>query len=306
MLNNKLSLIILAVVSVLATGCTNKNDKNTVLWGKTDTYDPFLWKKQTPDTLKQTLCFDFNDDAVKYMSAPLKLGIFEKDEDGHLSQVKSSEMELFVNGKPVEGNIICVNASEKEVEVGVVFNTAAEDKIHYWYIKSIDTTGLDRINDRDTYGNDEAVMEIKLQKHHVMNPLAKGLMWLGIIILAALILWFMMLKKMIFPTFRVTRLQLVGPEPYCSQLKIKGYRKCILSASPKKQNWLNRVFTGAIKYETNPIWSAPIELKPRDKKSVRIYPDKTTYMVDARTIKTNIDYLIVNEQTKAKTKMTIS
>lgn len=306
MLNNKLSMIILAVISMLTIGCSKENDKNTVLWGKTNTYDPFLWKKQTPDTLKQTLCFDFNDDAVKYMSSPLKLGVFEKDENGHLRQVKPDEMELFVNGKPVEGNVISVDASEKEAEIGVVFNSNAENKTHYWYIKPIDTTGLDRINDRDSYGNDEAVMEIKLQKHHVMNPLAKGLMWLGIIVLAALILWFTILKTMVFPTFRVTRLQLEGPAPYFSQLKIKGYRKCMLSASPKKQNWLDRIFTGAIKYETNPIWSTPIVIEPRNRKSVRIYPDKNTYMIDARYLNTDTDYVIVNEQTKAKTHIKIS
>ena len=306
MLKNKICLIILTVVSIFTVSCTKEDNKNVVLWGKTNTYDPFLWKKQVPDTLKQTLCFDFNDDAVRYLSAPLKLGVFKKDDNGHLRQVKTDEMELFVNGKAVEGNIISVNSSESEIEVGVVFSPNAKDKIHHWYIKPIDTAGLDRINDKDSYAQDEAIMEIKLQKRHVMNPLAEGLMWFGITVLAALILWFVVLKQIFFPTFRVTRLQLVGPEPYLSQLKIKGYRMCVLSASPQKQNWFNRVFTGAIKYEVNPMWSAPVIFEPRDKKSVRVRPDKNTYSVDARFLKTNVDYIIVNETTKTKTSMKIS
>ena len=306
MLKNKICLIILTVVSIFTVSCTKEDNKNVVLWGKTNTYDPFLWKKQVPDTLKQTLCFDFNDDAVRYLSAPLKLGVFKKDDNGHLRQVKTDEMELFVNGKAVEGNIISVNSSESEIEVGVVFSPNAKDKIHHWYIKPIDTAGLDRINDKDSYAQDEAIMEIKLQKRHVMNPLAEGLMWFGITVLAALILWFVVLKQIFFPTFRVTRLQLVGPEPYLSQLKIKGYRMCVLSASPQKQNWFNRVFTGAIKYEVNPMWSAPVIFEPRDKKSVRVRPDKNTYSVDARFLKTNVDYIIVNETTKTKTTMKIS
>ena len=306
MLRNKLFLLILTVISIVTVSCNKVNVENAVLWGKTNTYDPFLWKKQVPDTLKQTLCFDFNDDAVRYLSTPLKLGVFKKDDNGHLRQVKKDEMELFVNGKAVEGNTISVNSSESEIEVGVVFSPNAKDKIHHWYIKPIDTAGLDRINDKDSYGQDEAIMEIKLQKRHVMNPLAEGLMWFGITVLAALILWFVVLKQIFFPTFRVTRLQLVGPEPYLSQLKIKGYRMCILSASPQKQNWFNRVFTGAIKYEVNPMWSAPVIFEPRDKKSVRVRPDKNTYSVDARILKTNVDYVIVNETTKTKTTMKIS
>ena len=306
MLKNKICLIILTVVSIFTVSCTKVDNKNAVLWGKTNTYDPFLWKKQVPDTLKQTLCFDFNDDAVRYLSAPLKLGVFKKDDNGHLRQVKTDEMELFVNGKAVEGNIISVKSTESEIEVGVVFRPNAKDKIHHWYIKPIDTAGLDRINDKDSYGQDEAIMEIKLQKRHVMNPLAEGLMWFGITVLAALVLWFVVLKQIFFPTFRVTRLQLVGPEPYLSQLKIKGYRMCILSASPQKQNWFNRVFTGSIKYEVNPMWSAPVIFEPRDKKSVRVRPDKNTYSVDARFLKTNVDYIIVNETTKTKTTMKIS
>ena len=306
MLRNKLFLLILTVISIVTVSCNKVNVENAVLWGKTNTYDPFLWKKQVPDTLKQTLCFDFNDDAVRYLSTPLKLGVFKKDDNGHLRQVKKDEMELFVNGKAVEGNTISVNSSESEIEVGVVFSPNAKDKIHHWYIKPIDTAGLDRINDKDSYGQDEAIMEIKLQKRHVMNPLAEGLMWFGITVLAALILWFVVLKQIFFPTFRVTRLQLVGPEPYLSQLKIKGYRMCILSASPQKQNWFNRVFTGAIKYEVNPMWSAPVIFEPRDKKSARIRPDKNTYSVDARILKTNVDYVIVNETTKTKTTMKIS
>lgn len=306
MLRNKILPLLFAVISVSFIGCNKGNDENVVLWGKTKTYDPFLWKKQVPDTLKQTLCFDFNDDAVKYLSAPLKLGVFKKDNNGHLRQVNTDEMELFVNGRPVEGNIISVDASESEVEVGVVFNRNAENKMHYWYIKPLDAAGLDRINDKENYGEDEAVMEIRLRKRHVMNPLAEGLMWIGIIVLAALILWFVMLKHMFFPTFRVTRLQLTGPEPYLSQLKIKGYRQCILSASPQKQNWLNKLFAGEIKYEVNPLWTAPVVFEPRDKKSIRVRPHKQTYTTDSRFLKTNVDYVIVNETTKSKTMMRVS
>ena len=54
------------------------------------------------------------------------------------------------------------------------------------------------------------------------------------------------------------------------------------------------------------MWSAPVIFEPRDKKTVRVRPDKNTYSVDARFLKTNVDYIIVNETTKTKTTMKIS
>lgn len=306
MSSNKILPIVFILVSVFFISCNKANDEKVVVWGKTNTYSPFLWKKQVPDTLKQTLCFDFNDDAMKYMSEPLLLGVFKKDADGELRRVETDEMQLFVNGQAVEGNVIRVDASQKEIEAGVVFNPDAENKMHYWYIKPIYNAGLDRINDINTNDEDEAVMEIRLRKRHVMNPLAEGLMWFGIMVLAALILWFVVFKRLFFPVFRVTRLQLTGPEPYLSQLKLKGCRQCILSANPKKQSLLNKVFVGEIKYEVNPLWTAPVVVEPRDKKSVRIRPDKNTYSTDANLLKANEDHVIVNEMTKAKTTVRIS
>ena len=307
MLSNKILPIVFSTLAFVLIGCSKSNNDDSVLWGKTNSYDPFLWKKQVPDTLKQTLCFDFNDDAQKYMSSPLTLGVFKKDNDGHLRQVQTDEMQLFVNGQSLDDNVITVNPSDKAIEVGVVFNHNAENKMHYWYIKPIDNAGLDRINDQDTYGSDDAIMEVKLRKRHVMNPLAEVLMWFGITILAALVVWFLLLKHMFFPTFRVTRLQLTGPEPYLSQLKIKNYRMCVLIGTPQKQNWFDKVFSGRIKYEINSLWTAPIVFEPRDKKSIRVRVDKNSYSTDAgRFMKTNIDYVIFNETTKAKTTMRIS
>ena len=306
MSRNNLFSVFFIVLAFVLTSCEPNDDTNSVVWGKTRTYDPFLWKKQVPDTLNQTLCFDFNDDARRYLRSPLQLGIYKKDTDGHLKRLSEDEVQLFVNHRPLKDNILTVNPTEEQIEVGMVLGRNAEEKMHYWYLKPVSTGGLDRINDLDTFGTDDAVMEIKVQKKHVMNPLAKVCMWIGFLLAAALVLWFCMLKYMFFPTFRVARLQLKDPEPYLSQLKLKGYRLCILSAEPKKQSWLNRLFTGEIKYEVNPLWTAQVVFEPRDRKSVRVCPDKLTYTTTARILKCNEDHVIVNETTNTKTTMTIS
>ena len=158
-----LSWAMMVVFALILTGCQTKHDEYSVLWGKTDTYDKFLWKEQIPDTLKQTLCFDFNDDARQYLSAPLRIGVFKKTEHGHLTPVPTSEAQLFVDGKALENNILTVQPTESEKEVGIVFSPNAENKMHYWYLKPVDTAGLDRINDQAQYGADDALMEIKLR-----------------------------------------------------------------------------------------------------------------------------------------------
>ena len=308
MLSKKILSIAFVLSAILLIGCNKDASKDTLMWGKTNSYDKFLWKEQVPDTLKRTLCFDFNDDAQNYMTSPLKLGIFKKDADGHLSQVKEDEMELFVNGAKLPGNVIEVQPTDKEIEVGVVFNPKAENKVHYWYIRPLDMGGLERINDQDAtaFGSDDAIKEIKVNKRHVMNPLAEGLMWFCIFVLAAIVLWFLILKHIIFPTFRVTRIQLSGPEPYFSQARIKGCRMCVLTAKAPHQNWFNKVFTGEIKYVVNNIWSGDVVITPRDKKSVRIAPAKGVYTTDARFFRSNDEHVIVNENTKAKTNVKIS
>ena len=109
-----LSWAMMVLFAIMLTGCQPKHDEYSVLWGKTDTYDKFLWKEQIPDTLKQTLCFDFNDDARQYLSSPLRIGVFKKTEHGHLTPVPTSEAQLFVDGKALENNILTVQPTESE------------------------------------------------------------------------------------------------------------------------------------------------------------------------------------------------
>lgn len=297
----------MALVAVLATSC-QKETESSILWGKTNTYDKFLWKKHVPDTLKQTLCFEFNEDAQQFMEDELKLGIFKKNGNNQLVQVRESEMELFANGKKVEGNIISVTSSCSELEVGIVFNDDAEDKVHYWYVKPIDNGGLERINEKSTdeMSSQDAIMEIKAQKNHVMNPLAEGLLFFIIVLVSALILWLIILKPIFFPVFKVKKLELIGPDPYINAIQIKRYRKLVLTSKNIHQSWLNQLFTGRIKYSINPLWTSDVEFVPKDKRSIRIRPDKNEYLSDTRILKTNNEYTLENIKTNNKTLMKLS
>lgn len=301
MLRSKVLYSVCILFLCLCASCTKET---STLWGETECYDDFLWVKHVPDTLKKTLCFDFNEDATNYMTKPLRLGLFKKTDKGFV-QLKGNEVELFVDGKKIENNIISVSQECNELEIGIVLNKNIQNQSHFWYIRAIDNAGLEKINDNDSATLD-VVMDIKVKKSHVMNPLAEGLILFLILLLISLLLWFVLFKPILYPVFKVNKVTLIGPEPYLNSIKIKGCRKLVLTSKNIKQTFINKIFTGEIKYSNSSIWSEDVVFEPRDKKSIRIRPDKNDYMVDARIISINNDCVLENVKHKTKTTIKIS
>lgn len=304
-------MILLAVLCplMILASCSKKDDGAApTRWGKTNYYDKFLWKKQVPDTLYRTIAFDFNDDAKNYMDGPLRLGLFKKTNSGKMLPVTDSEMEVFVDGRKCEGNVIDVQPGTDELKVGIVFRPEAENKVHHWFFRPVDDAGLERINDMDpdTFNADNAsLMEIEAEKNKVMNPLAEGSLLTTILLVAALLVWLLVLKAIFFPTFRVGKVQISDPVPYNSLKRVRGYRKMILTNKRPKQGFFDKVFAGKILYETNDLWTSEVVIEPKDKNSVRLRCPKD-FMADARVLKKNQEYTIQNMTSGTKTKIKIS
>ena len=310
MCSNRFLLLCSLSLLILLASCGKKADKGPepTRWGKEEYYDDFLWKKHVPDTLYRTIEFDFNKDARNHMDGPLRLGLFKRTGSGKMLPVTESEMEVFVDGQNCPNNIIDVEPGTDQLKVGIVFNPNAENKVHHWFFRAVDDGGLDRINDMDpeTYNNDNAsLMDIEVEKHKIMNPLKEGILIVSFILLAALVVWLLVLKRLFFPVFRVGKVLLTDPVPYNSMKRVKGYRKMILTHSKDKQNALNRFFTGKIQFEVNPMWTSDVVIEPKDKTSVRLRCPKD-YMADARVLKTNQEYTIQNMNIGTKTKIKIS
>lgn len=308
MLSNRL-IIVLVIPSLLLCACKKEDDKNAAtLWGKENYYKDFLWKKYIPDTLFREIAFDFNDDARNYMSEPLQLGLFKKTGSGKMLPVMENEMEVFVDGDQCVNNVISIAPGTDKIKVGIVFNPTAENKVHHWFFKPIDDGGLERINDMDadSFNNPESsLMEIEAEKNKIMNPLAEGLMLTGIFLLGAFLVWLLILKPIFFPTFRVGKIILSDPVPYMCQKRLRGSRKLILTKNTPSQSNINKLFTGKIIYDVNPMWTTDIVIEPRDRSSVRVRTSKE-YMTDARTMKVHNEYTIQNMTTGTKTKVKIS
>jgi hypothetical protein len=219
-----------------------------------------------------------------------------------------SEMEVFVNGDKCVGNIIDVKPGTDQLKVGIVFNPKAENKVHHWFFRAVDDAGLERINDMDadTFNADNAsLMDVEVERHKIMNPLAEALLLTTILLVAALLVWLFVLKPIVFPTFRVGKILLSDPVPYNSLLRIRNYRKLILTSKSQKQKTLNKFFTGKILYEVNEIWTSDVVVEPKDKVSVRLrYPKD--FMADAHVLKKNQEYALKNMTTGNKTIIRIS
>ena len=305
-------IILLAIICplMLLVSCGKEKDQAAApaRWGKENYYNNFLWKKHVPDTLYRTIEFDFNQDAKKYMDKPLRLGLYKKTDSGKMLPVMESEMEVFVNGIKCVGNVIDVKPGTDQLKVGIVFNPKAENKVHHWFFRAVDDAGLERINDMDpdTFNADNAsLMDVEAEKHKIMNPLAEGLMLTGILLIAALLVWIIVLKPIVYPTFRVGKILLSDPVPYNSLKRLRTYRKLILTNKPQKQNAFNKFFTGKILFEVNQLWTSDVVVEPKDKTSVRLRCPKD-FMADARVLKKNQEYTIQNMTSGTKTKIRIS
>ena len=128
-------------------------------------------------------------------------------------------------------------------------------------------------------------------------------MWIGIIASALLVIWFLFIKRLAYPTFKVGRMQIT--DPYYSSLKIKGARKVILTNSPSKQSFLNKLFTGKIVYEANPIWTQPVVFES-SKGKAKLQTNKF-YSIDpyASTLIKQVEYSLTNNKTNKKIKLTV-
>ena len=281
---------------------TNKPERSLELlseetdMGKATWYDDFLfWGASDPDTLSVDLKAVFNDEARKDGSV-VQLQI--KDEN------EAKDFQLFYNGQPLSNNLIAFNAKSSNPSIlSVVFNPDAKEGKRFLKVKATAKQELDNINDQPVEKYD-----LTLRSKYVVNwnPLKTILMWLGILILAVLILWFLVVKHFIYPSIGVKTIQI--NDPYFCKVNVKGKRRVIFTNINMKQSFLNRLFTGEILYKKNEIWTSPLAFEAgAKKKTLRVMRTKD-YAFDpfTSTLKAPNDYVVENANDKTKIKLSIN
>ena len=264
--------------------------------GKASWYDSFLfWGASDLDTLNVDLKSAFNDEARKDCSiVQLQL----KEENG------VTDFQMFFNGQALSSNLITLKANDNaSSNLAIVFNPNAKEGKRYFTIKATAKQDLDNINDQPVEN-----FELKLRSQYVVNwnPLKTILMWLGILILAALLLWFLIVKHLIYPIIGVKSIQI--NEPYFAKINVKGKRRVVFTNKKMEQSLLSRIFTGEILYKKHDTWTSPLAFESgTKKKTLRVMRTKN-YVFDPFTslLKAPSDYVVENTNDKTKIKLTIN
>lgn len=300
----RISRYIYVIFTALILASCEKETDSSLLWGKTDYYENFLFYKYEAVKMTKTLCFETNEDA-KGRVGNVKLGIYKMEENGSFIPVKD-DIILYKNDSLCVDNTLLITPHDNEVKLGIEFTPNAEEGVHKWFLKILDNGNFDRINEFSV--EEEAMpllLEWKAEKNDIVNPLALGLIWMGIVILVVTLLWFLILKSIMFPTFKIGNIQFVSGSYFASK-KIRGARKLIVTSSSKKrQSALNRLFTGKIIYERNVFWTDEWELYPKGKGARLITNRKYTITPFTTSLEKQNEYQIEHLESNVKAQITL-
>lgn len=262
--------------------------------GKATWYDSFLfWGASSPDTLSVDLKAVFNEEAKKDGST-LQMAI--NDPDG------GKDFDLLYNDVFVKDGNIVLNSNDNTPSIlSIIFHPEAKEGSRYLSIKAMVKKDLDKINDEPV-----EQYQLSLRAKYVVcwNPLKTILTWLAILIIVALLLWMLLIKRLIYPLINVKTIQI--NDPYFSKVNVKGKRRVVFTNTNMQQSFLSKLFTGEILYKKNDIWTSPLVFEAgAKKKTLRVVRTKD-YVFDpyTSTLKAPNDYVV--EKTDDNTRIKIS
>ena len=292
------------VVACLFVSCGKEEVDTSMLWGETSCYPEFLFCDYEPVRMTRTICFETNEE-LKGKDWKTKFGLFKMtSDDGSYVKVEK-EVILYKNGEACPNNILEITSGDEEVELGIEFAPSAPEGVHKWFLKVVDNGGFDRINEYSTAEDSlPLLLEWKAEKRDVLNPLLKGIIFTSLAILLLLLIWFCILRRMFYPTFKIGNIQFVG-DSYFSTKRIYKTRKLVVTSSNRKQGVLNRLFTGKIVFERNDIWADEWELLPKGKSARLVAKRKYMFTPFVSSLEKQTEYQIEHIETGKKVNITL-
>lgn len=264
--------------------------------GKATWYDSFLfWGASDLDTLSVDLKAVFNDEAKKDCSM---VEFMVTDPDG------GDDFQLLYNQQLVAKGKVVISAKENEQSIlSIVYNPDAKVGKRYLKIKAKTKKELDKINDQPI---EQYELSLRSQYEVTWNPLKTFFMWLCIIVIVASLLWFLIIKRLKYPTIGVKTIQI--NDPYFSRVNVKGMRRVVFTNKTIKQGLLNRILTGQILYKRNDVWESPLAFEAGVKKKTLRVLRTAAYSFEpyTSTLEAPNDYVVENVNNQTKIKMTIN
>lgn len=264
-------------------------------------YDKFLWVKEHTDTLPMSLHLEFSQDAKADPSCHADLQFLtQENSDGQIARAI-----ILTQGDPLNGNTLRVNPRQSEV----TFDFTVENGSPYGEFPAfIRLTGntLDRVGDSMVqHGQNLNIANFTLVYEKVWNPLATVLFWIGIAILLAILLWFLCLRRIVFPKFKVSKIIIEGPGNYFISKKLKTSRKVILTSRKRSQNIISEIFTGKVIFICADHWQPEIIFEPGRRKSINAKIGSQWTITPSNLLTQDMKYKLTNISTKAQSSIEV-
>ena len=229
-----------------------------VYGGESSYYPKFLlWNAKEPDTLKINLGADWNDEA-KNAGSKIDMAIT-------CEELKDEYYKIYYNNTPSNDGKFTINSNDTNNVIKIVLDPSVNSGKYIFNIKG---TGqkLDKINDENTT---KYVNTIRIKHKVRWNPLMTILVWVGIILVAAILLWLIFFRPLFYRRFGNLQKSFFIPGMAPLTIRFKGARMVVVAAQhTKKQSRWNRFWTGKILYKTHPAFTTPITFKPTGKRQI--------------------------------------
>lgn len=187
---------------------------------------------------------------------------------------EAADFEAWLNGEPLPiGSTFDVIPGSAYV-LCVQFNHKATTGERYFNLIPVEIDAIDMINNEpaDSYEGTSLHTSYAVK----WNPLKTFLFWLGVVLLCALLIWLIVLKRILFPKIKVGRIEFTGPDTYYVSKRLKDARKVVFTSKKQSQNIISRIFTGEIRFVRAEHFEPEIIVEPFGRgKKVKIYSVST-------------------------------
>ena len=231
----------------------NRKKKDIERLGKVLHHPSFMWKEEETTELTDTLYLNFNKDAKAESNSYVELEFV----DGEGNSISNEELQISNEGQLLKDNKLKVKSSDNYVVLKFRYLPKANRGKHQGFLK-IKKHNLDQVPEN-----------IKWQIHYEknMNPLAKSLMWIGLMVFACLLLWFLIIRPIKYPRFKSFKKAIIVTQNkqvvYNKTCQFKGARLVVFASQKEKQSFLNRIFTGRIETYVSPVFAQNIVFVPK-------------------------------------------
>ncbi len=190
------------VTDKISVKCNNK--KELVLFSPTDRqkmgtvshYDEFLFVQGKICPIYHMIEFSFNDDAKANKNAFAEFAFVNNSGQ----TISPKDMIVRIDGEKLTNNRFRVTPSHERVNIEISFPSDAKKGKHQGYLR-LANHNLNRLNSDECAGQTADAFQWTVYNNKTMNPLAKALVWMGILIASAIMIWFIVIKPIKYPRF---------------------------------------------------------------------------------------------------------